>query len=297
MKKALIVGGSGLVGSRFVELYTEKENLLTPNLSELDVTSLNSVKDYFEKNKPEVVINFAAFTNVDASEKERGDETGITWKLNVEGVKNLIEACKDKNVFVVQISTDFVFKGDETDPGPYSEDKKLPENNEGISWYGWTKNRAEKILQESNIRYAIVRIAYPFYSAKFEGKLDFAKGFLKLYDDGKLYPVFTDQIHSVLNVDELVNPLTKIVAEQIQGTFHIVASDTTTPFEFVSYLFEKSRGAKNVLQEGSMKEFLSKEGRTPRPRLGGLKTEITERKLGMKFKTWREMVDGFVAQL
>lgn len=292
-----VVGGSGLVGSRFIELNTEKENLLTPDLPELDVTSSESVKVYFEKNKPDSVINFAAFTNVDGAEKERGDKNGLTWKLNVEGVKNLIEVCKDKNIFLVQISTDFVFGGDETDPGPYPEDKTIPDNDQGIGWYGWTKNRAEKILQESNIRHAIVRIAYPFYSAKYEGKLDFAKGFLKLYDDGKLYPVFSDQIHSVLNVDELVNPLTKIATEQIQGTFHIVASDTTTPFEFVSYLLEKSRGAKNVLQEGSMKEFLSKEGRTPRPRLGGLKTEITERKLGMKFKTWREMVDGFVAQL
>lgn len=289
-----VIGANGLVGSRFVELYPEKEKLLSPDLTVLDITSLESVKDYFEKYKPNSVVNFAAFTNVDDAEKERGYENGVAWKLNVDGVKNLIEVCKEKNIFLVQISTDFVFKGDESDPGPYSEDKKLPESNEGISWYGWTKNRAEKLLNESGIEYAIVRIAYPFYSAEFAGKLDFAKGFLKLYDDGKLYPVFSDQIHSVLNVDNLVEPLAKIITGRIQGTFHIVASDTTTPFEFVSYLLEKARGAKSVLQEGSMKEFLSKEGRTPRPRLGGLKTEITENKLGVTLKTWREMVDEFV---
>lgn len=292
--KVLVVGASGLVGSRFVELYSEKENLLTPDLTELDITSSESVKGYFEKNNPDSVVNFAAYTNVDGAEKEREDENGIVWKLNVDGVKNLIEVCKEKNIFLVQISTDFVFRGDESDPGPYSEDKTIPDNDQGIGWYGWTKNRAEKLLQESNIRYTIIRIAYPFYSANFEDKLDFAKGFLKLYDEGKLYPVFSDQIHSVLNVDELVQPLTKIATDQTQGTFHIVASDTTTPFEFVSYLLEKARGAKNILQEGSMKEFLSKEGRTPRPRLGGLKTEITEKKLGVTLKTWKEMVDGFV---
>jgi len=293
MKKILIVGESGLVGSRFVNLYPEKENLLTPDLTQLDITSPESVKRYFDENKPEVVINFAAYTNVDGAEKERGDENGLAWKLNVDGVRNLIEVCKEKNIFLVQISTDFVFKGDESDAGPYSEDKNLPESNEGISWYGWTKNRAEKLLNKSGIGYAIIRIAYPFYPAEFAGKLDFAKGFLKLYDNGKLYPVFSDQIHSVLNVDDLVEPLTKIMNDKIQGTFHIVASDTTTPFEFVSYFLEKARGVKNVLQEGSMKEFLSKEGRTPRPRLGGLKTEITEEKLGMKFKIWRKMVDEF----
>lgn len=291
--KLLITGASGLVGSRFVELYLEKVNLLTPDLAEFDITSQESVISYLRENKPDAVINFAAYTNVDGAEKERGDENGLTWKLNVDGVRNLINVCKEKDIFLAQISTDFVFKGDESNPGPYSEDKKLPESNEGISWYGWTKNRAEKLLSESGIEYAVVRIAYPFYSADFAGKLDFAKGFLKLYDDGKLYPVFSDQIHSVLNVDELVEPLIKIVNNKINGTFHIVACDTTTPFEFVSYLLEKARGAKDVLQKGSMKEFLKVEGRTPRPRLGGLKTEITEKKLGMKFKTWREMVDEF----
>lgn len=292
-KMNLVIGASGLVGSRFVSQYPNKENLLTPDLAELDITSPESLKRYIENNKVDTIINLAAITNVDEAEKEKGDKSGAVWRLNVEGVKNLIDVCKEKNIFLVQISTDFVFRGDESDPGPYSEDKTIPDTDQGIGWYGWTKNRAEKLLQESDIRYAIVRIAYPFYSANFEGKLDFAKGFLKLYDESKLYPVFSDQIHSVLNVDELVNPLTKIVTEQIQGTFHIVASDTTTPFEFVGYLLEKARGAKNVLQKGSMKEFLSKEGRTPRPRLGGFKTEITEKKLGMKFKTWKEMVDEF----
>lgn len=292
--KILIIGASGLVGSRFIELYLQKEELLTPSVSELDITSVGSVKKFIEKNNADIIINFAAYTNVDGAEKERGDENGIVWKLNVDGVKNLIEVCKEKDIFLVQISTDFVFKGDESDPGPYNELSSIPYDLlPNHSWYGWTKNSAEKLLSESGIEYAIVRIAYPFYPAEFSGKLDFAKGFLRLYDEGKLYPVFADQIHSVLNVDDLIEPLTKIMTDKINGTFHVVASDTTTPFEFVSYLLEKAKGMKDVVQKGSMKEFLKVEGRTPRPRLGGLKTEITQHKLGIKFKTWREMVDEF----
>ncbi len=295
MSKILITGSSGLVGSKFADLFLDKNNLLTPEISDLDVTSTDSVSKYFKNNNPEVVINFAAYTNVDGAEKERGDEKGIAWKLNVDGVKNLINACKEKNIFLIQISTDFVFRGDEKESGPYSEDTVLPSDSNGISWYGWTKNRAEKLLSESGIRYAIVRIAYPFYASDYSQKLDFAKGFIKLFDDNKLYPVFSDQTLSVINVDDLVEPLSKIINKQIEGTFHLVSSNTATPFEFVSYLLEKTRGVKDILQKGSMKEFLSKEGRTPRPRLGGLKTEITDEKLGMKFKTWKEMVDGFVS--
>ena len=292
-ERICVVGATGLVGSRFAELYPKSEEIFSPDVAELDITSIDSVNNYFNKNQVAAVVNFAAYTNVDGAEKERGDKNGAAWKLNVDGVENLMKACKDKDIFLVQVSTDFVFKGDEKDSGPYSEDKKIPDDDLGISWYGWTKNRAEKLIKESGARYAIVRIAYPFYSAKFEGKLDFAKGFLKLFDDGKLYPVFSDQIHSVSNVDDLVKPLTKIVNEKIEGVFHIVSRDTTTPFDFASYLLEKARGVKDVLQNGSMSEFLKAPGRTPRPRLGGLKTEITEEKLGMSFKTWREMVDGF----
>ena len=297
MQKVLIIGSSGLVGSRFVELYAHKDELLTPTTTELDITSIESVRNYFDKFKPNQVINFAAYTNVDGAEKERGDENGLAWKLNVNGIKNLIEVCKKKNIFLVQISTDFVFRGSKDDPGPYRENTMLPESNDGISWYGWTKNRAEKALHESGIRYAIVRIAYPFYPAKFDGKLDFAKGFLKLFDENKLYPAFSDQTLSVTNVDCLIEPLTKIIDQEIEGIFHIVSVDTTSPFEFAKYLLEKARGVRDVLKEGSMAEFLKAEGRTPRPRLGGLKTEITQEKLSMKFKTWKEMIDEFVVLL
>lgn len=294
-KKILITGATGLVGSRFVELYPQKENLLTPSTEEVDITSSESIKKYFETKKPDVVINFAAFTNVDGAEKERGDEKGMTWKINFDGPKNLAEVCKKNNIFLIQISTDFVFTGTEDNHGPYSELSPIAFSLlPTIGWYGWSKNRAEEMLKNSGVRHAIVRIAYPFYKAEYSRKLDFAKGFLKLFDENKLYPVFSDQTLSVVNVDDLVEPLSKIIENQIEGTFHLVASDTTTPFEFVSYLLEKVRGAKDVLQKGSMKEFLSIVGRTPRPRLGGFKTEITQEKLGIKFKTWKEMVDEFV---
>ena len=73
--------------------------------------------------------------------------------------------------------------------------------------------------------------------------------------------------------------------------------DTTTPFEFVSYLLEKARGVTDVTQKELMEEFLKVEGRTPRPRLGGLKIQVTERELEMKFKTWKEMVNLFVERI
>lgn len=284
MKKVLVVGGSGMVASRFVELANDKLEITSIDEKTLDITDKVAVEKYFEINKFDSVINFAAYTNVDGAEKERGNENGFVWKLNVEGPKNLFDNCKKHNIFYVQISTDFVFDKD----GPYSENDQIAQElNNKIGWYGWTKNRGE-------VGDAIVRIAYPFMAKDYGLKLDWAKNLIKLYNEHKLYPLFKDQIYSVLYIDEMVSPLLKIVNEKLKGVFHIVSSDTTTPYEISKYLLEKYAGHSVEIQKGSMEEFLKGQGRTPRPIRGGLNTQVTEERLGMKFKSWKEMVDEFI---
>lgn len=297
MKKILVIGASGMVASRFCDLVKDKFEIVPSDEKTLDITSREAVVDYFENNKFDAVINFAAFTNVDGAEAQRGDESGLVWKLNVEGPKYLADICKEKNIFLVHISTDFVFQGDDINPGPYAEDAVIPEDASGIGWYGWTKNRGEKVVKESGAKYAIVRYGYPFRAAEFELKKDWARNLINLYNEQKLYPLFDDQTQNILFIDDLVEPLSKIVEENITGIFHIASSDTTTPYEVGSYLLEKYVGSSVELQKGSMVEFLKAPGRTPRPRLGGLKVEKTEEMLGIKFRSWREMIDEFISQL
>lgn len=298
MKKVAIIGGSGMVASRFIDLSAKNFDIISLDEKTLDITDKGAVEKYFQENSGvDAVVNFAAFTNVDGAEAQKGDETGLAWRLNVEGPRNLAEACKKLNKFLVHISTDFIFPGNEETPGPYDESAKLPDSPTGIGWYGWTKNRGEFQIPSSKFKIAIVRYGYPFRAAKYEAKLDWARNLLKLYDEQKLYPLFTDQIQSVLFIDNLVEPLAKIVSEEIEGIFHIVSLDTTTPFDIGSYLLEKYAGKPVEIQKGSIVEFLKASGRIPRPRFGGLLTEKTQEKLGMKFKSWREMVDEFISQI
>lgn len=286
-----------MVASRFVDLAKDKLDITSVDEKTLDITDNEAVEKYLEKNKFDAVINFAAFTNVDAAEKESGNETGITYRLNVLGPKNLAEYCNDNDTFLVHISTDFVFLGTEGEPGPYDEDAPFPETPVGIGWYGWTKNRAEIVVQNTSTDYAIVRYAYPFRADPFELKSDWARGVIKLYEEKKLYPLFTDQIQSVIFIDDLVEPLIKIIDGKLNGIFHIASKDTTSPYEIGAYLLEKYTGKPVELQKGSMVEFLKVPGRTPRPRLGGLKTQKTQNTLNLKFKSWKEMVDEFILQL
>lgn len=297
MKKVLVIGASGMVASRFVELVKDKFEITTSDEKTFDLTSKEAIDEYLTNNSFDAAINFAAFTNVDAAETQRGDEEGLAWKLNVLGPKYLADACKAKDTFLIHISTDFVFPGNEENPGPYSEDSVLPEKSDGLGWYGWTKNRAEKVTRESGCRSAIVRYGYPFRASAFDLKKDWARNLISLYNDQKLYPFFADQTQSVIFIDDLVSPIVKIIEDEVEGVFHTVSKDTTTPFEIGSYLLEKYAGKPVEIQKGSIVEFMKVPGRTPRPRLGGLKVEKTEGLLGISFKTWKEMVDEFISQL
>ncbi|KKU02590.1 MAG: dTDP-4-dehydrorhamnose reductase [Candidatus Woesebacteria bacterium GW2011_GWE1_45_18] len=295
--KILVFGADGLVGSRFTDLYHKETPTITPKSEELDITNKKAVELYFEtyKNEFHSVINFAAFTDVDGAEKEKGNEKGVVYLVNAVGAQNLAEATKALDKYFIHISTDFVFPGTEENPGPYPEDARLTEKPEELTWYGWTKLVGEKRVRQVNKNASIVRISYP-YRAQFAGKLDFARKILSLYDEGGLYPMFSDQKITPTFIDEAAKIIYLLLEEKKVGIYHIASRDLTTPFEFASYLLEKARGAKGVVKEGSMKESLKVPGRPPRSRLGGLANEKTRKELGITLMTWKEAVDEFVSQ-
>ncbi len=296
--KILAFGADSLVGSRFTDLYHKDTQIITPKITEHDITDKADLREFFAQNAADFdsVINFAAITDVDGAEKERENEEGLTWKVNVGGAENIAQECKKHSKYLIQISTDFVFPGTKEKPGPYSEEETLPASLEGIGWYGWTKRMAEQRVREIWDNSAILRITYP-YRAHYPVKIDFARKILELFDEGKLYPMFSDQTITPSFIDEIAKVLYLLVEEKKTGVFHSASKDTVTPYEFASYLLEKARKARNVVQKGSMQAFLGKPGSTPRPLFGGLKVEKTEKELGIAFMTWRAAIDEFVSQL
>lgn len=297
-EKILVIGASGLVGSRFADLYHSQTPAITPKSEELDITNKKAVQLFFDTNHQDFhsVINFAAYTDVDAAEKQRGDEKGDAWAINVVGAQNLAEAAKSFDKFFVQISTDFVFPGTHDSPGPYGEDAKTSESPDSLSWYGWTKLLGERRVREAYPASSIVRISYP-YRAHFTGKLDFARNILMLYDGGKLYPMFNDQKLTPTFIDEACKVFYLLLEEKKKGIYHVASTDLVSPFEFASYLLDKARGVKEIVKEGSMQEFLKTPGRTTRPRLGGLLNEKTREELGITLMTSKEAIDELVKQL
>jgi hypothetical protein len=149
---------------------------------------------------------------------------------------------------------------------------------------------------------AILRIIYPV-RAEFEGKLDYLRKPLKLFDEGRLYPMFNDQQVSIAFIDEVSKAIDVILEKEAKGIFHVSSRDTSTPYELVSYLIEKARGKKNVVVPTSVYDFIKKQKEAnPNnpfvevryPIYGGLKVEKTESELGIKFGFWKEIIDKLV---
>lgn len=289
-ERILVTGASGLVGSRFVELAKEYQ-FSTPQYPDFDITSEESVKKAIEEFNPEWIVNFAAFTDVNAAEAQSGDETGTVWKANVEGVKNLCKAFPSKNI--IQISTDMVFPGSVENPGPYSENDVTPDSHENLTWYGWTKNRAEKVVLAQGG--TVLRIIYPVRS-HFDPKLDYIRGALKKFSDGTMYPLFKDQQICIAFIDEVAKTLQQIIDTDSHGIFHC-CSDTTTPYELITFAVDQLGGDASKIKSSSIVDFLATQTNKSRyPVYGGLKTVQTEEKLDLHFSAWQTVVEILIGQ-
>lgn len=282
----LIIGSSGLVGSRFVELSRKRPfNLITPSHTTLDILNKKKLTATVKKYNPQVIINFCAITNIDEAEKERGNMHGKIWQTNVVGVSHIVEACKAMGVFFIQISTDAIFPGSEENPGPYNEDSVPCTDGKGINWYGYTKLIAETETKKLGKQSAIVRISHPFGNLCSERDL-IRKTIHDISDDRKM---FTDQLFTPTFIDDLTVALWIIAEKQLSGIFHVGCQELVSRWTFNQYIAKKLKN-KKLLTAGSMKDLFVR-GRAIRTRLGGFQTSQTQSTLGISFHSWQDALN------
>ena len=151
--KVLVTGARGQVGS---ELILEGEKLglemLATGRAELDITRQNAVSSFIQAQKPDIVINAAAYTAVDKAESE----PELAYAINRDGAANLAGACADNNIPILHISTDYVFDGSKD--GAYNE-TDAP-NPQGI--YGKSKLEGERVIETILKNYIILRTSWVF---------------------------------------------------------------------------------------------------------------------------------------
>src|SRR3989339_237432 len=108
----ILTGATGLVGSRFVELYSKEYEISNLDLATgVDITNLAQVKQFIASHPAEALIHLAAFTDTTRAEAESGDKNGVCYKVNVTGTENITKVCHEQGIHLIHISTDFVFDG------------------------------------------------------------------------------------------------------------------------------------------------------------------------------------------
>ena len=150
--KILIVGGTGMLGSECIKVLGRDHEVIAPSRSDLDMVSWDRVIENLQQISPDVVLNCAAFTDVDACETE----SFVTRKTNVEGPRNLAQGAARFESKFVHISSDYVFDGQKPVPQPYFEDDLV----KPISAYGKSKAESEKAVRENSPNYIIIRTGW-----------------------------------------------------------------------------------------------------------------------------------------
>jgi len=284
--KIIGTGLSGLVGSRIVELL-QKKHLFTDFSfdSGVDITDFNQLKKAFQENQEaEIVLHLAAFTDVDAAYQQKDDKNGLCYKVNVLGTNNIARLCRETGLYLIHISTDFVFSGRKETA--YTEDD-IPDP---IEWYGQTKLSAEEEVNKSGCNYLILRTAFPYKAEsgpkKLEPrvKLDLVRKIKGGLEKGEKIPLFTDQIITPTFIDDMALVIEAIVQKRPKGIYHMTGSTSLSPFELAQKISETFNLKKDLIKKASLKEYL-KQNKRPRQMRMELSNHKLRKELGIEMKT------------
>lgn len=271
-----------MVGSRIVELLGTKHIFDDLSLtSGIDITNLESLDSIKNDTEHEVVILLAAKADVDGCEKDKElSESGDAWKINVLGVKNIVEACRATNKKIIYISTDFVFDGENTPEGGYKEN----DTPNPVNWYAETKFRGEEVVRNSGLSFIISRIAYP-YRREFELKKDFVRAIVERLKSGQTVMAITDHVMTPTYIDDIAYALDRLIETDSTGIFHVTGSQSLTPHDAALLIAEKFGLDKSLISKTARAEYFA--GKAPRPFNVSMNNDKIQ-KLGIKMRGFAE---------
>lgn len=242
--KILLLGASGMLGSDCLEVFSEEHEVIAPDSKELDIVSWDVVIDNLNRIAPDVIVNCAGFTDVNACEKEDFK----VRKLNVEGPRNLAQGSARFNCRMIHISSDYVFSGNKGIPQPYFEDDPV----DPISAYGRSKVESEVAVKENSPNYIIMRSGWLY---GLNGN-DFIDSILlkSAQSPRKTIKTVHDQIGSPTWTYRLALQINTLLKTDLKGTFHVTSEGYCSRYEFVKHIFKRLK-IKTPVKPCSLKEY------------------------------------------
>jgi dTDP-4-dehydrorhamnose reductase len=216
--KILILGHKGMLGSDLMLRLGEAHDVTGRDVGAFDVVSAEDCRRVVAECSPEVVINAAAYTNVDGCEANPEP----CFAVNAAGVKNVALACRGRGITLVHFSTDYIFDGRKKTPY-VEEDLPAP-----LNVYGASKWEGEKYLRDLAERYLLIRTAWLYGP---HGN-NFVKTILEKTSTVKALEVVDDQIGSPTSTCDLAAAVELLIERGHTGIFHVTNSGRCSWYEF-----------------------------------------------------------------
>jgi len=230
--KIAILGGRGMLGTDLTNICEQHRfDVKVFDLPEFDITDSRQPKQAL--NGAQIIVNCAAYTNVDGAESE----AELAYQVNAEAVGRLGALAKEADAWLLHVSTDFVFDGRLNKP--YVEtDTPNP-----INEYGRTKLAGEQLLSQSGCRHCILRVEWTYGSAG----SNFVTKLIQRAKAHKTLKVVDDQIGSPTATTEVAKVICKLLRSRPQGIFHFASAGYVSRYEMAKFIFDKLSMDVNLL--------------------------------------------------
>jgi dTDP-4-dehydrorhamnose reductase len=224
--RVLVTGANGQLGQELAELLPERGyEVRALSRRELDIADPASVDRAVEDHSPELLINAAAYTNVDGSETE----TGTAYAVNALGPRNLAQACERRGCELLHVSTNYVFDGESDRP---YEPFDLPNP---ISAYGRTKLAGEEYVKHLSSRWYLVRTAGVYGRGH-----NFVRTMLQVARERDVLKIKDDEFISPTYARDLAEGIAEVVETGLYGLYHLTNSGSCSWYEFAEEIFSLS---------------------------------------------------------
>ena len=275
----LLTGANGQLGQDFQKLFDRLGvKYIATDYQELDITNKEKVREYIDNNNFTIVINCAAYNNVDKAE----EEVEKCYALNVYAPKNLAEICKEKNIIFVTYSTDFVFDGEKEIPY-IEEDIPNP-----LSIYSKAKLEGEKYSLEYEKTF-LIRTSWVFGM----GNNNFCKQIITWSKDRDILKIVDDQISSPTYSRDLAEFSWELIQTDKSGLYHFSNSGEASKYEQAEYILKKIAW-NGKLERAKTDDFPLKAKRAKYSKLDSSKIE---RVVSKKIPHWKEGIDKFLEEM
>ena len=286
MNRILLLGAGGQLGQEINKDLSKNHDILSLTKKECDITNYSFVEEKIKLFKPKVIINAAAYTNVDDAENNKS----LADNINHLAVNKLARLSKDYKVVLIHFSTDYIFNHKINEP--IGEDEK----EDPINVYGLTKYLGEKSIIRNMENFYILRISWVY--GKY-GK-NFPKTILRLAKNKKELNIVVDQIGSPTPTSLISSVINKLLVlhfkgENYFGIYNLSPNGSCSWYEIGNFILGHVKDKKNfklkTINKISSKEFKSL---AKRPKYSYLDNSKIQKVLNVNIRDWKYYLKDFI---